>query len=543
MNVLLVDDKESVVMGILKHVPWKELGVNQLEIAFDGIEALEKNASFQADLVITDIKMPNMSGIELMSQLKKEQRPIRFIVLSGYDEFDYAKQAISLGASEYLLKPVDIKELTRVIQKELSSIHKELELDNQRLQFQRKMQVSLPALRQQYLTEMVLFRDHRHLRLQDKWDFAEIPVKASHIGLLVFSIDRFAEISQQPVQEVELTRFIAENIIQDCVASWDNGVAFFSEWGRLTLLVNYDPGEREKEVKLKLLYFADYCRTSIEQNSKMTVTVGQSSLCPDLTALPDAYQQACEAIEHMSFFGMNQVVHYEDLSRFRLQRGGYPLQAEHELMSLVRRGQTELVPQAVTDFFERLLNNESSPQETRLSCVQLAAVLYRQLLDMDIQAGSSEGFSRTWLESFEDTSLTELRIRVLELCKAAAQQVKERIQVGTKNITKQAKQYVEEHLLEAITLSAVADHIGISPNYLSSLFKKETGSTFVEFITDRKLAQAKQWLADPHIPIYEVSERLGYHDRRYFREIFKKKTGMTPSGYRDHLLGTVTFDE
>ncbi|CAG7654294.1 response regulator [Paenibacillus allorhizosphaerae] len=543
MNVLLVDDKESVVLGIRKHMPWEELGVDRVEIALDGMEALEKYASFPADLVITDIKMPNMNGIELMSRLQTEQRPIRFIVLSGYDEFDYAKQAISLGASEYVLKPVDIKELTMIIEKELSAIRKQLELDEQRKQFQRKIQVSLPALRQQYLTEMVLFRDHRPLRLLDKWNFAEIPVKSAHFGLLVFSIDRFAEISQQPVQEVELTRFIVENIIRDCLASWGNGVAFYSEWGRLTLLVNYDPGESEKNIKLHLLHFADYCRTSIEQNSNITVTVGQSSLCPELKDLPDAYRQACEAIEHMSFFGMNQVVHYEDLSHYRLRGREYPVHAENELMSVVRRGQTELVPQAVDVFFTSLHSSESTPQETRLSCIQLAAVLYRQMLEMDIEGGLSDDFSRTWPETFEDTSLAELRRRVLELCTAAAQQVKLWIQDGTKNITEQAKQYVEEQLLQTITLPAVADHVGVSPNYLSSLFKKETGSTFVEFITDRKLAQAKQWLADPHIPIYEVAERLGYHDRRYFREIFKKKNGMTPSGYRDHLLGTVTLDE
>ncbi|MCS7460049.1 response regulator [Paenibacillus doosanensis] len=543
MNVMLVDDKESVVLGIRKHVPWGELGVDRVEIALDGVEALDKYASFPADLVITDIKMPNMNGIELMSRLQTEQRQIRFIVLSGYDEFDYAKQAISLGASEYVLKPVDIKELTTIIEKELSAIRKQLEMEEQRKQFQRKVQVSLPAMRQQYLTEMVLFRDHQPLRLQDKWNFAEIPVKPAHFGLLVFSIDRFAEISQQPVQEVELTRFIVENIIRDCLVSWGNGVAFYSEWGRHTLLVNYDPGKSEKEVKLQLLQFAEYCRTSIEQNSKITVTVGQSSLCPELKDLPDAYRQACEAIEHMSFFDMNQVIHYEDLSRYRLRGREYPMHAENELMSVVRRGQTELIPQAVDVFFTSLHSSECTPQETRLSCIQLAAVLYRQMLEMDIEGGLSDDFSRTWPGTFEDTSLADLRSRVFELCMASAQQVKLWIQNGTKNITEQVKQYVEEHLLQTITLPAVADHVGVSPNYLSSLFKKETGITFVEFITDRKLAQAKQWLADPHIPIYEVAERLRYHDRRYFREIFKKKTGMTPSGYRDHLLGTVTLDE
>jgi two-component system, response regulator YesN len=543
MKALLVDDKESVVQGIRKHVPWEQLGVNQIEIALDGCEALEKNMSLQADLIITDIKMPNISGLELMERIRSSGRFVRFIVLSGYDEFDYAKKAITLGASAYVLKPVDIKELTAIIEKELTEIRKQQEQNEQQRQFRRKMELSLPALRQQYLTEMVLFRDYQLSRSKDKWDFAEIPLIPSCFGLLVISIDRFAEISNLPVQEVELTRFIVENIIGDCIASWGNGIAFYSEWGRLTLLVNYEPHLSEKEIKLQLLQFADYCRTSIMQNSKITVTIGLSSLCPELKDLPDGYRQASEVIEHISFFGNNQIAHIDDLSNYRVRDSAYPTQEEQALMSLIRQGQLELLEQAVEDFFQALHSKDSTPQDIRLSCIQLAAVRYRLMLDLGIQQDLSDDFRKAWNDTFEDTSLAELKRRILDMCMDASQLVRSWIQAGTRNITEQAKQYVDDHLLSTITLSAVADHVGVSPNYLSSLFKKETGITFIEFISDRKLAKAKDWLIDPNIPIYEIAERLGYSDRRYFREVFKKKTGVTPSAYRDLLLGTFTSED
>ncbi|MDF2960397.1 MAG: AraC family transcriptional regulator [Paenibacillus sp.] len=543
MKVLLVDDKESVVQGIRKHVPWDTLGVSQVKIALDGAEALHIDKEFQADLIITDIKMPNLNGIELMDKLRSDKRLVRFIVLSGYDEFDYAKQAISLGASEYVLKPVDIKELTGIIEKELREVRSQLELEEQRQQFQRKMRVSLPALRQQYLTEMVMFHDHRLPRLKEKWEFAEIPVNPANLVLLVIAIDGFMDISQQPVEEVELTRFIVENIIGDCLSSWGNGIAFYSEWGRLTLLVNYDRSCSEKEVKHQLLQFAEYCRTAVECNSHITVTVGLSSLCPDLKELPEGYRQASEAIEHVYFFGSNQIVHYEDLSGYRLRRSAYPAPEEQELVALVRRGQTDELARAVEHFFEALHGKEGTPLDIRLSSIQLIAVLYRLLHDSGMDDRLSEDFRATWQAAFEDTSLAELKAHILEICTEAAQQVKLWIKAGTKNIVEQARQYVEEHLQSVITLPAVADYVGVSPNYLSSLFKKETGITFVEFITDKKLSQAKEWLINPEMPIYEIAERLGYNDRRYFREIFKKKVGKTPSEYRDGLLGTSSLDE
>ncbi|MEK8132813.1 response regulator [Paenibacillus filicis] len=540
MKVLLVDDKESVVQGIHKHIPWDQLGVERVELAYDGAEALEKDRELQADLIITDIRMPNMDGIELMERLRSVRREARFIVLSGYDEFDYAKQAMSLGASEYVLKPVDIKTLSQLIDKELGEIRKQREHDEQRQQFQRKMQASLPALRQQYLTELVLFRDHRLHRLQDKWSFAEIPVKPSSFGLLVAAIDGFADIAEHPVQEVELTRFIVENIIRDCLSEWGTGIAFYSEWGRLTLLVNYEAAQEEKEIKLGLLQFADYCRLAIERNSKLTVTIGVSSLCPELKDLPGGYSQACEAIEHVYFFGGNQVVHYEDLVayRYRLQRTAYPVVEEQELLTRVKRGQPELIEAGIDPFFQSLHRQGGTPHDIRLACLQLSAVLYRLLHDMGLDDELSGAARHTWKEAFENISLAELRAHMLKLSEEAAQQVRLWMKAGTKNIAEQARQYVAEQALSVITLPLVADHVGVSPNYLSSLFKKEAGMTFVEFITELKLSKAKEWLIDPHVPIYEIAERLGYNDRRYFREIFKKKTGQTPSEYRDALLGT-----
>ncbi|TBL81199.1 response regulator [Paenibacillus thalictri] len=538
MKVLLVDDKESVVQGIRKHIDWEALGVSEVEIALDGKEALEKFAHFPADLLVTDIKMPNMNGIELMGKLRATGHAMRFVVLSGYEEFEYAKQALALGASDYVLKPVDINELTEIVSKQLQELVKMKEQGEQRQRFMQTIRRSLPALRQQYLNEMIHFPDPRRLLSKDKWEFAEIPLHPQSFALLAIAIDHFQHIVHQKVEEIELSRFIVENIIGDCLPSWGIGIPFFSEWGVLTLLLNYDLAEPEKQVKEKLLAFAEVCRQSIETHSSLTVTIGISSLCPELGGLPGAYKEAREAIEHVYFFGGNQVAHFEDLLPYRLKRTVYPVLQEHELMTMLRRGQTDMVEEGVRSFFEALKDEEASAQDFRLTCIQLAAALHRVLLDSGLDESRPSLLSKSWYETCDTASLSELQDHIARWFAEAAAQIKITIQAGSKNIVGEAKLFIEQYLLQNVSLAAVADHVGVSPNYFSSLFKRETGSTFVEYVTDCKLKQAKEWLDDVGLPIYEIAERLGYHDRKYFREIFKRRVGVTPSEYREQRLGT-----
>ncbi|MFD0678239.1 MULTISPECIES: response regulator [unclassified Paenibacillus] len=538
MRVLLVDDKESVVQGIRKHISWEELGITHVDIALDGKEALAKFDAEPADLVVTDIKMPNMNGIELMERLRHDyDHVIRFVVLSGYEEFDYAKQALALGASDYVLKPVDIKELTVILEKVVLELKKVKEQDEQKQRFQQTIRRSLPALRQQYLNEMVHFRDHKLVRSKDKWEFAEIPLRSDYFALLAIAIDDFQTISQNSVEEVELSRFVVENIIGDCLPAWGTGITFYSEWGILTLLVNYDLSMSSKEVKDLLLKFAEHCRSSIEVYSNHTVTIGISSPCPEITGLPDAYKEACEAIDHIYFFGNNQVMHVEDLLPFRMKRTGYPVVEEQELFTLIRRGQVESVAEGVAVFFNALKGSESTPADFRISCIQLVTMLIRLLLDVGVQVEERNNAPETWYHTCEHANLTELQEQMAGWFYEATLQVKQYMQLGTKNIVGEAKAFIQQQLLQQVGLSEVADHVGVSPNYLSSLFKRETGTTFVEYITDLKLEKAKVWLEDAGIPIYEIAERLGYLDRKYFREIFKKKLGITPSEYREQRLG------
>ncbi|SFM22036.1 Helix-turn-helix domain-containing protein [Paenibacillus sp. 1_12] len=535
MKVLLVDDKESVVQGLSRHVPWDRLGVDEVETAHDGLQALEVFARFPADLVITDIKMPNMSGIELMERLSREKESIRFIVLSGYDEFEYAKQAISLGASEYLLKPFNVEELMEIVGRVLSDLRKLQEQGIMNVLNRQKMAKSLPALRDQYLEGMIHFRNESSLQLKEKWEFAEIPLEPAYIGVWVVSIDNFEEISRQAVQEIELTRFIVKNIVDDCLAVWGRGIAFYSGWNQLTVLANYDKTKPAEQMKEEFLYFADYCRDAIERYSILTVTIGISSFCPELPDLPKAYEQAVEAVEHIFFFGSNQVIHYEELRQFRVRRIAYPVKEEKVLIDAVRRGGMVGLPEAVDQFFQSLADKQAVPADIRAACFQLTTVLYRQLGALGIEEASLEPALGTCYDICDSVNLPELRRSVLAWFTEGAERVKALSQDGSRDLLEQTKKYILGQPLQSVSLSKVADHVGISPNYLSAIFKRETGHTFIDYLTDLKLFQAKERLAYTNEPVFEIAELLGYYDRKHFRELFKKKVGFTPSDYRERM--------
>ncbi|MGU3472597.1 response regulator [Paenibacillus sp. D51F] len=533
--MLLVDDKESVVQGMRRHIAWAQLGVQNVDTALDGKEAIGKHAAAPADLVITDIRMPNMSGIELMERLRGEERPIRFIVLSGYEEFEYARKAVALGASSYVLKPVDIRQLSELIADVLEDLRQEQREEEQKLKFQQTVKRSLPALRQQYLTEMMLFGSHDEHRLKEKWQFAELPLRASGFGLLVLTIDRFSDISKLPVAEIELARFIVENIIGDCLSEGIDGLPFYTEWGKLAVLVNCDPAKPEKEIKNELLVLAERCREAVHLHSKLTVSIGVSSACPELGNLPEAYRQASEAIEHTSFFGPNRIVHCEDVFPASKTWISYPAEAAGRLLSLVKKGQPEAVGEAADVFFASFRQEGWTPQAIRISCIQLLVDLQSSLTAIDWAEQGMERIASSWFDACQNMVLDDLQLHIQKWIQQLTEQNGASMRAGSRSIADLAKAIIEERLLMPLSLREVAEEADVSPNYLSSVFKKDTGVSFVEYVTDRKISKAKEWLDNPNQPVSEIAERLGYFDKKYFREMFKRKTGMTPSEYRDRL--------
>jgi two-component system response regulator YesN len=504
-KLILVDDKPNVVEGIRRFGDWVNYGVEVVGVAGNGKEALQLIQHFKPDIAVTDIAMPLMDGLVFTEEALKINPRLKIIILSGYDQFEYAQKAIQLGVMEYLLKPVKIDQIVEAVQKACQRIHSEQdtfqELDNLRLQQQSQE-------RQQQLAG---FLEH-----PASWteQFARLtPNQLQNLGLLT------GEAGYQVIvfQPASLAKTAPEQFFP-----------MLMESGFMLTLNNHGVSmigkEQVEAVKHKLL----------ELNPLATIVI--SRVYHKLNDLTLAFQEALNALP-LSFFDTtpNQVISVGNLVT-SLNQPAYPNRLEREILVVVRAGANGQLEKLIEQFYKELCNNTILPSYVRAASLELLAVTARTL--------NENGFSLEPAGSFAGLIencpyLSQLKVIMLDILSEYANQVEIQRSGKNKSPVDRAIEFIQTNLHRDISLDDVAAYTNFTAGYLAHIFKKATGQTVLEFISQHKMQRAAEMVCNPDAKITAVAQLLGYSDRRYFSELFRRHFGCTPSEYRERFLAGV----
>ncbi len=533
-KLLIVDDKDDIIQGIRRYGKWEDYGVEIAGWARDGVEALQVAAAVDPDLVITDIKMPRLDGIRLTALLKESKPALKVIILSGYDEFSHAQQAVKLGAEEYLLKPVPIAELEASVQRVVAKLDRETAQRAAEAELLEKLALSLPLLREKFLQQLLTGPSPDAELLVEKLRFLQIdPELVNGFGLIVMEIDQF-----RGVRDPDSYRLLEE--FKTLTESWTRRPETAAPvWicadpkERLVLLVQLPPGMAPEDSKKSLLRIAETLRESLPVALNRTVSLGIGRYCPALARLSQAYQEALEALTHKFALGPQQLIHIDDISPCGARLNFYyPIAIEKDLFSAVKIGATDEAERHLAAFFTDLERYGAIyPRLVRKSLQGLVFSLSRLLMELNLEQTLPDPNDVLNTTTGFDT-LEELQQWIRELIAQifAAQGMEKSLKTHSK--MERAKEYIETHLTEAISLNSVADHMCLSPTYFSALFKKYCDSSFQDYLIQRRIEKAKQLLAQGELRVYEVADRVGYSDPRYFSELFRKHVGVNPAKYR-----------
>ncbi len=532
-NLLIVDDEELIRQGLCARFAYLQIPVDEIFEASNGTQALGIVRDHPVDIVVTDIKMPDMDGLSLIREIRKlGQEDIWFIVLSGYAEFSYAETAIRLGVKAYLLKPLSNDEIKSTFDK----LYQEME-HNGRMRSALLTQRKLTRERQEYLLEKEVnaffaeaaggTADGEGLRLLLAEDPAVRLGEEPCIFLAEIGVDKESyQDGGFGRKDGELIRFTVKNVFYEIEASCKKLIV--NGMSDSNILYAIFLGGEEKRLRNEIERIFLKMRSVLEKKMEIYLTFGVSRCAGDL--LPQSAREAHNALQQRIVYGNANLYFFEDMKLMSQQE--FPSSQMHLIDQYIRKNEFHKLKALLNEIFSEGLIRRHGTSYLRIMWVRILNMLFHYYGQ---QAGASAGLEKL-LDNYNlpdhINSLSEIRQQVTEMileCLGADSAP----EANAKNKMQLAIRYLQEHYNENISVNDLAEQYNMSPNYFSSVFKKEIGASPVSYITELRMKRSMELLENSDLSVVDIARKVGYDEGQYFFRVFKKYTGMTPLNYRE----------
>lgn len=527
IKLLIVDDEQEIREGIKYSTVWEENDIQVIGEASNGSEALEIINKTFPDIIIMDIRMPEMNGLQLLEALSNTHPYIKSIILSGYEDFDYARKGLQFGALDYLLKPCRPIELVSSILKAKSFIENENAKKEILQKYQKDYNEFLPMIKNKYLRNFIT-ENKNDSSMPHMLNFLHFEISMKNLKVVLIRLDSYLNVSQNlNTQDTELLKSTVINISKE-IMSKEYPCEIFEENDDVVLLINI---EENDELPLTLI---SILKNSIKQNLKLTVSVGISNFCYTIIKLHTAYKQALQAVDFKFFFGEDSIINYSDIKGLYNYNKSYPLAKEKQLLNCIKAGDEKALLSKLDSFFETQKGFEANIGFIKKSSLALLFSVYHLCLENNVPGDEilEHIDSLDKLNNF--STMNHLKQYIYTIILASSRQINNN-KINNKLIENIIK-YINENYRENINLETVAKNVFITPPYVSILFKQVLGIHFVDYLHKIRLNKACELLRDPKLKSYEIAYMVGYNDDKYFSQIFKKHFGLTPIQYRANII-------
>lgn len=525
-TVLLVDDEEEVIQVIMKKINWEELGFSVAGYACNGVKAFEMVEEYQPDVVMTDIKMPYMNGMELAHRIKAEFPATKILIFTGFDEFEYAREAVHLEVEEYILKPVNSVELTRVFQQLKIKLDQEISEKRSVEILQKYYMESLPLLQANFYTMLMEGRVREEELSRYLSDY-----QLSFQGPFFCCLVVHTSVSQIPegMNPLLLSTSVQKQAEEHLGEKWHAKAFPYLE---NTVLI------AQLKLESEITELTDdcdrFCKYALHILGAV-VTVGIGQVCENIHALSQSYSSARTAVSYRVIYGASRAINMKENVPQEVSKPGSGDDAPlSNLFKMIRLGSEEDVIGAVEQYLNQASFAERSLQLYHVDIMELISALYRFSVNHEITA--SEAFPenmKVLYASLLDMDSHALRKWLADISLSFREELLDARNRSTKSFVSKAKEYVHNNYTdEELSLDGVCQVLGVSNSYFSTIFKKKTGNSFIGYLTDYRMDQASRLLIETNDKSYIIARQVGYTDPNYFSYVFKRRFGVSPSRYR-----------
>lgn len=531
LKVLIADDEIKVCQLIFHLINWESLGLEVIGIVNDGKSAYDLICEKSPDIVITDIRMPNYDGMELIQKSKELNPDIYFIIISGYSHFEYAQKAIKFGVEDYLLKPLKKKELENTLNKIIEKNNVVLSVNSDKEKLQTLVHTAQEKAKKNLLAEMLVNPEKIGSTLE-----MEAINKGYHCH---FANGYFAVIKIQPHLAEELMddsgfmlllskiqQITEEKLKPYCIEF----ITYIHDYHILCIINSSDP--ELTEIKKQLNRMRNDISKLKEIFKEVKVIIGLSEVVKDMSLLFSCIRQADLSVLNRVAEPGKSIIEYQNRRNNNITPSDIiDANFRNDFLSCMDIVDADGIAEMILQIMNKLLPF-SYDGKLIYSC-------YLELVDIFLFGTKNYNIDYefpdlVWFKRKYNTYMS-LQDIFMGLQKEMSQIIltfKEKRKLADIKPIRTAKQYINDHYNTSISLESVSSHIGFNPAYFSSLFKKETGKNFMEYVMELRIQHAKQYLIQTDYTIDDVAREVGYSDLKYFSKLFKKLTGLNPSEFR-----------
>lgn len=532
-TLILVDDEAHVRSSIRANTPWNDYGFNVIGEANNGIEAIELVEDLKPDVIITDIRMPYLDGIELIKQIREIQPTITIIILSGYDEFTYAQTAIHYNVKEYILKPVSKKDFCDLLERTKLMLDENYQKINNINNLEDNYKKALPLLKEKFLISLLTpTRDNNNDDLIQRAKSFGYNIEGNHFVIATVESNR----NDSPLVAMAMLEVCKERLN-------DKNAIFLQVEDQIVIIFIEDKMGNNEE--FTPLFLKQVFRMVAELSSYLnkylkggcTIGIGSAVRLPSQIHL--SYKESLIALNYKAYQENQDILYINDVEHLDhpIIKKEMILTKRDEFLTAVKMGEKEEVKNLASSLFDNKSGlNPESLQSYILSILSL-------ITDVAINYGTSlseinkDRDNRNYIQELSNlTTVNKAKNWFIDISLSINEAIKGKREQSHIKFVEDAKKYIEEHYQDKnLCLETLCDYLGISTAYFSSTFKKETGTSFVTACNITRINKAKKLMSETDLKNYEISDRVGFSDSNYFSFCFKRTVGLSPTKYRNQL--------
>ena len=533
-SIILVDDEEEVRKSIIKQIDWESAGFQVVGDAENGEDALEKIEVLEPDVVLTDIRMPYMDGLTLAEKIRQRYPSTKVVIFSGYDDFEYAQKAIKLNVTEYILKPVNVEELTSILKRIKSNLDEEIEEKRNVSRLRENYRKSLPIIREQFFNDMV----HRRLAddlIESKLREYDIPITGARKWIIAaIDVEKSDDRSKKTLslhEEEELIPISVMQIVREKLKSYCRFSLFQStaEAGMVVIAALDDDNTTTGLIDV----LGDICKET-KRILEVPVTIGIGHSVTGLSKIAGSYQSAVEALGYKAVVGSGITIYINDMEPVGSGKLEFDNSDESDFISAVKFGPDEKIEAVMVRISGKLESARVHYRQQQVYVFGVLNTVIQMIQQYDLNLEEILGGELEYLSVIDKLQKREeFGEWLLKTARKMNQVINQERDMTTRQVIQQAKQYIMDNYQNPdLSVEMICRHLHMSPAYFSTMFKKETGQAYIAYLTEIRLNKAVELLNKTDDKTYVIASKVGYQEQNYFSYVFKKKFGVSPTKFR-----------
>jgi len=525
-RLMIVDDEPIIRRGLLNFIQWESIDCSIEALAVDGIDAIEKLKTSNIDIVISDIKMPEMNGIELSKYIYENFPKIKVIILTAYSDFSFSQSAIKYGVIDFVLKPTSKNKLLEAVEKAKQLIKMENEKERKIKSLEDKISANSVSLQEHFLFKLINNIKMNNSRIVEEMN--SLGIKLAYYFSIIVKID-----DKQPkpdgTNNNDNNILSIKSYINKSLKDYNRYVIILDNQ-TLSFFISFDTNDYYSNLEKIMNLSKDIIALS-NNFLGIDVSIGISNIHDNTNDISKAYTEAGEALANR-FFMVNNFFVYTDYSHNDEDEQDLIKQYFQEILEKIKYGNSSEAINILEKTFEIYKRSNQSIENIKSNNILLYSLiinlsLEKNLNHLDLIGDDKKVFSKIWKSKSSEGILLILSRVIEAICDRINSEKKD-----SNYIIEKANDYINENYMNNITLSTIAEFIHVNSSYLSRLYKQETNKNITTFITEVRLEKAKNLLLTTEMKIYEIAESVGIENSTYFSILFKKYTGYNPKDYK-----------